>query len=97
MFVSTYVVTALNPKSIVFFVAFVPQFVVADAAVLPQFVALEATFLTLAGINAALWALLAGEMRAWFRRPTTLRLVNRLGGSMLIGAGLLTAAARRTA
>lgn len=97
MFVSTYVVTALNPKSIVFFVAFVPQFVVADAPVLPQFVALEATFLTLAGINAALWALLAGEMRAWFRRPTTLRLVNRLGGSMLIGAGLLTAAARRTA
>lgn len=97
MFVSTYVVTALNPKSIVFFVAFVPQFVVADAPVLPQFVALEATFLTLAGINAALWALLAGEMRAWFRRPTTLRLVNRLGGGMLIGAGLLTAAARRTA
>ncbi len=97
MFVSTYVVTALNPKSIVFFVAFVPQFVVADAPLLPQFAALEATFLTLAGINAALWALLAGEMRAWFRRPTTLRLVNRLGGSMLIGAGLLTAAARRTA
>ena len=97
MFLSTYLVTALNPKSIVFFIAFVPQFVVADAPLLPQFAVLEATFLTLAGINAALWALLAGEMRAWFRQPKTLRLVNRLGGSMLIGAGLLTAAARRTA
>jgi threonine/homoserine/homoserine lactone efflux protein len=51
MFWNCYVVTALNPKSIVFFIAFVPQFVNPAAAALPQFVILETTFLILAGIS----------------------------------------------
>lgn len=95
MFWNAYIVTALNPKSIVFFIAFVPQFVVTDRPLLPQFVVLEATFVVLAALNVALWAVLVGELRARFRRPATLRLVNRVGGSFLIAAGLLTAVARR--
>jgi len=95
MFWSAFVVTALNPKGIVFFVAFVPQFVEPAAPLLPQFAILVATFVALGTANAALWALMAGTMRARFRRPSTLRLVNRIGGSFLIGAGVLTAAVRR--
>jgi threonine/homoserine/homoserine lactone efflux protein len=79
----------------VFFIAFVPQFVVAQAPALPQFVVLEATFVVLAAANAALWALLAGELRLRLRSPRLVRVVNRTGGSLLIAAGLLTAAARR--
>jgi len=97
MFWRAYVVTALNPKSIVFFIAFVPQFVVAGAPLLPQFAAMIATFVGMAAVNTALWALLAGEMRRRFERPEALRAINRLGGSFLIGAGLLTALARRAA
>jgi threonine/homoserine/homoserine lactone efflux protein len=95
MFRSAYVVTALNPKSIIFFIAFLPQFVVAEHAALPQFLILGATFLSLATGSAALWALAAGEMRLRFRKPSTLKFANRLGGSFMIGAGLLTAAVRR--
>jgi threonine/homoserine/homoserine lactone efflux protein len=36
-------------------------------------------------------------MRRHFERPQALRLVNRLGGGFLIGAGMLTALARRAA
>lgn len=97
MFWSSYVVTALNPKSIVFFIAFVPQFMVADAPLLSQSVVLIATFVGLAGVNVLLWALLVGEMRRRFESPATLRLINRVGGSFLIGAGALTALARRVA
>ena len=96
MFWNAYVVTALNPKSIVFFVAFVPQFIDPSRTVLPQFVILEATFLALAAANVAVWAILAGHLRSRFKRPGTLRLTNRIGGSFLIGAGLLTATLRRT-
>src|SRR5258707_1785284 len=41
-----FAVTALNPKSILFFVAFVPQFIDAGAPVLPQLIMLEVTFVT---------------------------------------------------
>jgi threonine/homoserine/homoserine lactone efflux protein len=97
MFWNTYVVTALNPKSIMFFIAFVPQFVVADAPMVRQFAILIATFVGLAAVNTVLWAVLVGEMRRRFEQPATLRLINRTGGGFLIGAGLLTALARRTA
>lgn len=94
MFWNAYVVTALNPKGIVFFVAFVPQFIDPAQPAFLQFAILEATFLTLAAINVAVWAILAGQLRETFKQPSTLSLVNRIGGSFLIGAGFLTAAVR---
>ena len=97
MFFNSFAVTALNPKSIVFFVAFVPQFIVTGAPLGPQFVILITTFVTLAAVNVFLWAVLVGFMRSKFQKPETLKLLNRLGGSFLIGAGMFTALARRTA
>jgi threonine/homoserine/homoserine lactone efflux protein len=97
MFWNAYMVTALNPKSIVFFIAFVPQFVVADAPLLPQFIIMIATFVGLAALNTVLWAVLVGEMRRRFEKPATLKLINRVGGSFLITAGVLTALTRRAA
>jgi threonine/homoserine/homoserine lactone efflux protein len=97
MFWNAYLVTALNPKSIIFFIAFVPQFVVADAPLARQFAILIATFVGLAAVNTTLWAVLVGEMRRRFEHPATLKLINRTGGGFLIGAGLLTALARRAA
>lgn len=97
MFWNAYLVTALNPKGIVFFVAFVPQFVDPARPLLMQFAVLIATFVSLAALNVIVWAYLAGEMRARFRKPSTLRALNRIGGSFLIGAGVFTALARRNA
>lgn len=95
MFWNSLTVTALNPKSIVFFIAFVPQFINPTKAALPQFAILEATFLILAAANVAVWAMLAGQLRSRFKRPETLQVANRIGASFLIGAGLLTAAVKR--
>jgi threonine/homoserine/homoserine lactone efflux protein len=92
----SFVVTALNPKSIVFFVAFLPQFIVPTAPVLPQMALLGVTFVVLAAANAAGYALLAGGARDVVRRPSVLRAVDRLGGTLLIAAGVWTAL-RRTA
>ncbi len=97
MFRTSYIVTALNPKSIVFFVAFVPQFVNVHEPIFVQFAILEATFLVLAAINVAIWAFLVGNLRERFKNPRTLKIINRIGASFLIGAGLLTALVRRTA
>lgn len=89
MFAHAYAVTALNPKSIVFFVAFVPQFIVSARPFWPQAAVLEGTFVILAVVNATLYALLAAAARQRLRRADTRRAVNRVGGSLLIGAGCL--------
>lgn len=88
-------VTALNPKSIVFFIAFVPQFVVVEKPLLPQFAILIATFVGLASINALAYALLADKLRSRIARPSVLAWFSRLGGSALIAMGVATAAFKR--
>ena len=95
MFLQAYVVTALNPKGIVFFIAFVPQFITAGSPVLPQFVVMTATFVILAAINVAIWAVMAAALRERFRHPDSMRRLTRVGGGVMIGAGLLTALTRR--
>jgi threonine/homoserine/homoserine lactone efflux protein len=95
MFAHAWLVTALNPKSIVFFVAFLPQFLVLSEPMLPQMAIFEATFLVLATLNATLYALVASAARTTIRRPNVQRAVNRAGGSLLIGAGVLAVAWRR--
>ena len=97
MFLHSYAVTALNPKSIVFFVAFLPQFFVATAPIVPQMVLFEATFLVLATMTSTSYALAAAAARRTVRRPEIQRRVNRFGGSMLIGAGLFAAAWKKAA
>ncbi|KQT61253.1 MULTISPECIES: LysE family translocator [unclassified Aureimonas] len=97
IFLHTYVVTALNPKSIIFFVAFLPQFLDTSRPLLQQMVVFEVTFLVLATLNAALYGLLASLARNSIRRPGVQRAVNRVGGSLMIGAGALAAGWRRTA
>ncbi|CAG2151008.1 LysE family translocator [Cupriavidus plantarum] len=91
-FAKAWLVTALNPKSIVFFVAFVPQFLDPHLGFWQQAVVLIPTFVVMASANAMVYALLARSLAS---RLTTRRAqsnVQRAGGITLIGAGALIAA-----
>jgi threonine/homoserine/homoserine lactone efflux protein len=91
---SAFVTTALNPKGIIFFVAFFPQFVdpARDGSV--QLAVLGATFLVLGTLNTALYSMFAGRVRERIRSPRARRAFNRTGGTALIGAGLATMSVR---
>lgn len=91
LFQSSYIVTALNPKSIAFFIAFLPQFVNSQQPAFTQLTILGTTFLILATVNAALYAVFAGHLRRVIRRKLVRMWFNRCGGTALIGAGLVTA------
>lgn len=91
-----WLVTALNPKSITFFVAFLPQFLDRSGDVLTQMIIFEVTFLTLAFANALGYGLLASRARKLVRSERVVRGFNRTGGALLIGAGVLTATSRAT-
>ena len=88
-------VTALNPKSIVFFIAFVPQFITPAQPLMPQFVILIATFVGMAAINALAYALLADKLRRKISKPSVLGWLTRFGGAALVTMGIATAAIRR--
>jgi homoserine/homoserine lactone efflux protein len=89
IFAHAYAVTALNPKSIVFFIAFVPQFIDTARPFWPQVAILEATFVSLAAINAALYGWLAAKARDRLKSPKVQQAVNRTGAAALMGAGML--------
>lgn len=90
-------VTALNPKSNTFFIAFVPQFIDPGTAFAPQAALLIATFVGIAGINALIFALAANAMRGRMTRPSVQTWLARIGGSTLIAMGLATATLRKAA
>jgi threonine/homoserine/homoserine lactone efflux protein len=85
-----WLVTALNPKSITFFVAFLPAFLDPKADFLTQMVVFETTFLVLAFANAFGYALVAARARGFVANPRAIGIVNKVGGGLLIGAGAAT-------
>ena len=94
-FAHAFAVTAVNPKCILFFVAFLPQFISHDAPAGPQLLLLGVTFVVLSAINATTFSFLSGTAGSRIQDPRFMRKLKGVGGSVMIGAGVLTAAARQ--
>ena len=91
------VVNILNPKTALFFFAFLPQFVDPDkgSAVL-QIGVLGLVFVVLAVTSDSMWALAAGTASERLRGNRRFLAVQRyVSGSVFVGLGALTAAAKR--
>lgn len=97
LFANTYLVTALNPKGIVFFIAFLPQFLSRNAPVTQQLWLLATTFVVMATLNATLYALFAASARRLLSSPVAQRRFNFAGGSLLSAAGVWALLAKRPA
>lgn len=89
-----FVVGVTNPKTIVFFVAFLPQFVNEPAGHTGvQLALLGLVFGAMCVASDSVWALAAGKARDWFaRQPTRLDKLGVAGGVMMIGLGATMAA-----
>jgi threonine/homoserine/homoserine lactone efflux protein len=97
LFVNTYLVTALNPKGIVFFAAFLPQFISPEGDIGRQLWILSITFVALAIVSSTLYALFAGAARSALASPRAQRRFRLAGGSLLCAAGVWALLARRPA
>jgi threonine/homoserine/homoserine lactone efflux protein len=81
-------VGATNPKSIVFFVAFLPQFISESGPAAPQLLFLGLIFGAMAVCSDTCWALAASRARDWFaRKPRRLDNLGVAGGVMMVGLG----------
>ena len=98
LFLNTYIVTATNPKGIIFFVAFLPQFVdTAAGSTVHQMWTLAITFVSLAIVNATLYTIFARYAATLLATRKAQRWFNVGGGSLLSVAGFWIALGRRMA
>lgn len=95
MFWHAALVTSLNPKSITFFIAFVPQFLNVNAPLISQFAIMIVTFVGLAFANALGYLTLADQARHRLLKPGFATLSGRIGGGALITMGIMTAMVKR--
>jgi threonine/homoserine/homoserine lactone efflux protein len=91
------VVNVLNPKTALFFLAFLPQFVDPDrGAVWPQVALLGTLFVLVAALSDMTYALVSDAIAGRLRRSGTgARLRRWLAGGIFVALGITAAAARR--
>jgi threonine/homoserine/homoserine lactone efflux protein len=82
------VVGITNPKTLVFFAAFLPQFIDPSAPAAVQLLGLGALFCGMAIVSDGCWVVAASRARDWFaRKPRRLDHLGTAGGAMMIGLG----------
>lgn len=89
------IATTLNPKAILFFLAFFPLFLTPGAPMLPQLLVLASSFLALSLASVGFYGLLSNQLRERMIESNILDGVNKVGGCLLVGAGLITAGLQR--
>ena len=90
-FWGTFAITAVNPKTIIFFVAFTPQFISPHYAYWPQAGFLLLTFCIVVTLSDGFYALASSWAAGFLKGPDVQLWSQRVGGAVLIAAGLLTA------
>jgi threonine/homoserine/homoserine lactone efflux protein len=86
-FLQGFIISASNPKVILFYIAFLPTFM--DLTILTRADIALAAFLTFAGLMVGLMMIAAGasSVRRYVRSARGQKLLNRSAGSIMIGAG----------
>jgi threonine/homoserine/homoserine lactone efflux protein len=95
LFTNAFIVTVLNPKSIVFFIALLPQFISTAHPATTQLWILGVTFVVLATIGATSYALFAASIRRFLASPRAQKAYSYIGGGLLCGAGVWALSAKR--
>ncbi|UYM18875.1 LysE family translocator [Endozoicomonas euniceicola] len=95
VFRDSFIVTALNPKSIVFFVMLLPLFIDDSHPVLVQMMIMSVSFIVVSGLTVLIYGVFSSYIHDKLKSPLTRKWLNRTGGSLLMGAGALTAMMQR--
>ncbi len=89
--VAGFLTGVLNPKAIMFYMAFLAQFIDPAAPALPQFLILMATSTLVVGLVLGTYALLAAKAAARLQGLRARRRMGYAGGSCLLGGSVLMA------
>jgi len=88
-FFKAMLITLLNPKSILFFIAFIPLFINEDRSYISQVSIIIPTFVSLGFINALIYFLTVSFLKDNFLSHKLLRRIEKLAGGLLIAFGVI--------
>jgi homoserine/homoserine lactone efflux protein len=84
-----------NPKALLFFTAILPQFIDPRGAVGTQILVLGVSSVLIELVALTAYGAAASAARSWTHRPRIGTVLQRVGGAMLVGAGVQLASMRR--
>ena len=82
----------LNPKTAVFYMAFLPQFINPDHSALSQSLFLAGLHFIIAMLWQCLLALMVRQLKGWLQRPSISRIFDGVTGTVMVALGLRVAA-----
>lgn len=91
-----FLMSAANPKAIVFFAALFPLFLDPNAPFLVQVIILALTFLAIDGVSLLIYARFAEQLKSYLENREKVHLQNKIVGSLLIFSGIMLSLVKRT-
>lgn len=91
-----FLMSAANPKAIVFFAALFPLFLDPNAPFLLQVSILAITFLAIDGISLLIYARFAEQLKSYLENREKVHLQNKIVGALLIFSGIMLSLVKRT-
>ena len=95
LFLEGFLMSAANPKAIVFFAALFPLFLNATNPIIPQIIILAITFLTIDGLSLFIYATFAEKLKSYLENQEKVQLQNRIVGGLLILSGIMLSMVKR--
>ncbi len=90
-----FLMSAANPKAIVFFAALFPLFITQSLPFIPQVTILGISFLILDGISLLTYTHFATKLKVYLENKEKVHLQNKIVGSLLILSGLMLSMVKR--
>lgn len=91
-----FIMSASNPKAIVFLAAFFPLFIDQSLSFVPQIILLGLTYLVIDGISLLIYVHFASRLKSYLEDNDKVRLQNKIIGSLLIFSGVMLSLVKRT-
>ena len=95
LYTEGFLMSAANPKAIVFFAALFPLFINQSSPFIPQVFILGVTFLILDGISLLAYSYFAKRLKGYLENTKKVHLQNRIVGSLLILSGIMLSMVKR--
>ena len=96
LYTEGFLMSAANPKAIIFFAALFPLFISETLPFLQQVVILALTFLILDGISLLIYTIFASRLKTYLENQEKVSLQNRIVGVLLIFSGILLSMIKRS-